>query len=310
MPLSTEKKAAYFIKIGQYFDEYTKCFIVGCDNVGSNQLQQIRKALRGKAAVLMGKNTLIRKALRAKLEDHPSIEKLLPIIKENVGFVFTNDNLSDIRKILEEYKVGAAARVGSVAPCDVIVPAGPTGLEPTQTSFFQALNIATKINKGQIEIVSDVKLITEGIKVSASQAALLQKLNIKPFAYGLRVLNVYDNGSLYDPKVLDLTDNDLAGYFAKGIANVAALSLAMSYPTAASYTHSVINGFKSVLSVALVLEDYSFPLADKVKDALKNPTAFAAPIAAAPAAAAPAAAAKKPEPESESDEEMGLDLFG
>lgn len=75
------------------------------------------------------------------------------------------------------------------------VPAGPTGLDPSQTSFFQALSIPTKIQKGQIEIVSDVPLIKPGDKVTASQAALLQKLNIRPFNYGLKVENVYDNGT-------------------------------------------------------------------------------------------------------------------
>ena len=78
----------------------------------------------------------------------------------------------------------APARSGTVAPCDVIVPAGPTGCDPGQTAFFQALAIPTKIAKGQIEIISDVKLITLGEKVGSSEAALLQKLNIKPFSYG------------------------------------------------------------------------------------------------------------------------------
>ena len=34
-------------------------------------------------------------------------------------------------------QVGAPARVGLVAPVDVVVPPGNTGLDPSQTSFFQ-----------------------------------------------------------------------------------------------------------------------------------------------------------------------------
>merc|ERR1711879_923034 len=90
-----------------------------------------------------------------------------------------------------------------IAPCDVTIPAGDTGLEPTQTAFLQALNIATRINKGQIMILNDVKLLTEGEKVGASQATLLQKLKIRPFHYGLQVLSIFDDGSVYGPKVLD-----------------------------------------------------------------------------------------------------------
>jgi hypothetical protein len=63
------------------------------------------------------------------------------------------------------------------------------------------LNIPTKINKGSVEITADVHLIKTGDKVGASEATLLAKLGIKPFSYGLVIQQVFDNGSLYDPKV-------------------------------------------------------------------------------------------------------------
>ena len=126
-------------------------FIVQIDNVGSNQLHQIRVALRGKAVVLMGKNTMVRRALRGIINDHPQFEKLLPFVKGNIGFVFTSGDLKDIREIIVANKVAAPARPGAVAPNDVFVPAGNTGMEPGKTSFFQALQIPTKIARGTIE---------------------------------------------------------------------------------------------------------------------------------------------------------------
>jgi len=80
-------KANYFIKIEKYFDEYDRCFIVNADNVGSLQMQQIRLSLRGKAEVLMGKNTMMRKAIRGMLDKHAELEKILPCIVGNIGFV-------------------------------------------------------------------------------------------------------------------------------------------------------------------------------------------------------------------------------
>ena len=47
--------------------------------------------------------------------------------------------LPQLRDEVAKYKVGAPARVGLVAPNDVIVPGGNTGLDPSQTSFFQVL---------------------------------------------------------------------------------------------------------------------------------------------------------------------------
>uniref|UniRef100_A0A674JWY0 Large ribosomal subunit protein uL10 n=1 Tax=Terrapene triunguis TaxID=2587831 RepID=A0A674JWY0_9SAUR len=85
--------------------DYPKCFIVGADNVGSKQMQQIRMSLRGKAVVLMGKNTMMRKAIRGHLENNAALEKLLPHIHGNVGFVFTKKDLTEIRDMLLANKV-------------------------------------------------------------------------------------------------------------------------------------------------------------------------------------------------------------
>ena len=41
------------------------------------------------------------------------------------------------RDEIKKYVVGAPARVGLLAPVDVAVPAGNTGLDPSQTNFFQ-----------------------------------------------------------------------------------------------------------------------------------------------------------------------------
>jgi len=308
------RKREYFEKLRVFLDKYNKIVIVGADNVGSNQMQKIRFALRGKGEILMGKNTMVRKVLREYAEANPKIEPLSPLVKNNVGFVFTNGDLNEVEKVLLQYRVGAPAKAGTIAPDDVMVPKGPTGMEPTQTSFLQALNIASKINKGQVEIVSDVHLIKKGEKVGSSEATLLQKLNIKPFSYGLSLIHIYDNGSVYEPSVLKLTDADIIEKFRAGVANLASLSLAIGYPTLASLPHALSNAYKNVLAVAVETE-YTFPAAQKIKDFIANPSAFAAaaPVATTTtSAAAPAAAAAKKEEkkEEEKEEEEDDDMFG
>merc|ERR1719471_2092691 len=257
----------------------------------------------------VGKNTMMRKAIRGHLSQNPKLEYLLPHIVGNVGFVFTKEELVDIRDLLLANKVKAPAKAGALAPLNVVVPAQNTGMGPEKTSFFQALSIPTKITKGTIEIVNDVDLIKAGDKVGMSEATLLNMLKISPFTYGLVVQKVYDSGSVFDP---DILDDDLKAKFMAGVANVAAVSLAISYPTIASVPHSVVNGMKNLLAVAAVT-DISFKEAETLKEFLADPSKFAAAAAAAPAAggAAPAAAAaKEPEPESEEeDDDMGFALF-
>jgi len=304
-------KANYFTKLEGLLEEYPRCFIVGADNVGSKQMQEIRIALRGKAVVLMGKNTMMRKAIRGILEKNPNLERLLPHIKQNVGFVFTNEELTEIRDMLLANKVKAPAKAGALAPLDVVVPAQNTGMGPEKTSFFQALSIPTKITKGTIEIISDVPLITAGDRVGMSEATLLNMLKISPFSYGLVLQKVYDNGTVFDPEILDISDDDLKATFLKGVANVAAVCLEIGYPTMASVPHSIVNGMKNLLAVAAVTE-ITFKEAETVKAYLADPSAFAAaaPVAAAADAAPAAAAAAAPAEESEEeDDDMGFGLF-
>lgn len=306
----TQWKASYFTKIIELLDEYPRCFLVGVDNVGSKQMQQIRISLRGMGVVLMGKNTMIRKAIRGHIENNPNLEKLLPHIKGNVGFVFTKGDLTEVRQKILDNKVAAPAKAGAIAPLDVKLPSQNTGLGPEKTSFFQALAIPTKIARGTIEILNEVHLIKEGEKVGASEATLLNMLKISPFSYGLVIQQVYDSGTVFSPAILDITDDDIRTRFMEGVTNVASVCLAIGYPTVASVPHSIVNGFKNLLAIAAET-DITFKEAETMKEYLADPSKFAA--AAAPAASAAPAEAKKeeakPESEEESDDDMGFGLF-
>ncbi|KAB1199026.1 60S acidic ribosomal protein P0 [Morella rubra] len=311
-----EKKISYDKKLCALLSDYSQILVVNSDNVGSNQLQNIRQGLRGDSVVLMGKNTMMKRSIRvlSQTTGNEAINNLIPLLVGNVGLIFTKGDLKEVREEVAKYKVGAPARVGLVAPVDVVVPPGNTGLDPSQTSFFQVLNIPTKINKGTVEIITPVELIKKGDKVGSSEAALLAKLGIRPFSYGLVAVSVYDNGSVFRPEVLDLTEDDLLGKFAAGVSMVTSMSLAVSYPTLAAAPHMFVNAYKNALSIAVVTE-YSFPHAEQVKEFLKDPSKFAvalAPVAAAESAAVANDAAKveeKEEVEEESDDDMVLNLF-
>lgn len=302
-------KSNYFMKIEQLFEKYTRLFVVHADNVGSKQMQETRIALRGKAEILMGKNTMMRKAIRGQIAKNPNLEKLLPQIVGNIGFVFTSEDLTEIRDTLLSNKKEAPAKAGAIAPLDVFVQPGNTGQGPEKTSFFQALAIPTKIAKGTIEILSEIHLIHKDDKVGASEAALLQMLKIRPFHYGLIINAVYDDGSIFSPAVLDITDDDIVKTFCSGISNIAAVSLAIGYPTTASVPHSIVNGFKNVAAVCLEA-DIDIPQIATIKEYLADPSKFAAAVtAAAPEAATEEKKEAAKEESEESDDDMGFGLF-
>merc|ERR1740138_1482233 len=217
---------------------------------------------------------MMRKVISNYLEKNPghAFSALLPLVKGNIGFVFTNSDLAGIRDDLLDNRVPAPARVGAIAPVDVTIPPGPTECDPGQTNFFQTLQIATKIVKGKIEITSPVDLLKIGDKVGNSEAVLLQKLHINPFDYGLVILDVYDNGSMFDVKVLDLTDEDLSFKLGAALTALASICLKTGYPIAAAVPHSVANAFKCLVALAVESNEFSFEMAIPFQLYLADPT--------------------------------------
>lgn len=323
-PEKLAKKNAYMAKLVNLVENTPQALIVDVDHVGSKQMQNIRMKLRGSCTVLMGKNTMIRTALRKRIEELGEDEgvegltNLLSNINGNMGFIFCDEGKMDIaRQVIDEEVVPAAAKAGAVAPKDVVIPAGPSGLEPSQTSFFQALNIPTKIVKGTIEITSDFRICTQGERVVLSAQALLAKLGIRPFEYGMVVRQVYQEGCVFDAAVLDINDSVIMGKFLNGVSHVAAFGRQVGIPTEAGLPHMMCNAFKNI--VATVAEiDFTFKEVEEIKAILSDPEKLAAMKAAgasagaaAPAAggaAAGGAAAAAAEPEEE-EEDMEFDLF-
>jgi len=315
MPLSKAKKSEYFTRMTEMLSTYGKVFVVQVDNVGSQQMNATRKSMRGLAEILMGKNTLMKKVLKEFLAANPGhfYANIEHKMSGNVGFVFTNADLPKIRDLILANRVPAPARVGAISPVDVVVPAGPTGCDPGQTNFFQVLQIPTKIVKGQIEITNPVNLIKKGDKVGSSESALLSKLNIKPFSYGLAIDCVFDHGSMFSVDVLDIDEAFLSARFMDAVGRVAAISLVLGYPTQASLPHSIAGAFKHLVAITVGLDNYTFEKADPYKKFLADPSAFAvaaAPVAGGAAPAAAAAAPEKPKVEEVDALDGGMDMFG
>jgi len=303
---------------------YSKMMFVNTDNVTSKQICVMRKSMRAiNALMICGKNTMMKKAitqLNTKPTDRdaphtgesndgwvhqPHLDKVVSQLKGNTSIIFSNNDLGDILEILNSQVREAPARVGSIAPKKVTVPAGPTGLDPRQTGFFGNLGIATKIVKAQIEILNDFDIINEGDKVAPGQAALLDKLKIRPFEYKMTVKQILQDKQLFNPAVLSITAESILAKFQAGVANVTAVSLGSGYVVQSAVPHLIMRAFKNLAAVSFS-SDYSFPQAEALKAA-----AAAGPAASGGAPAAGGAAAKKEEVVEEEEEvEMGMDLFG
>jgi len=309
-----QRKLDYAVKLSKLLGEYNKCMLVNIDNVGSKQIADMRKDFRGRAHFLFGKNTLIRKVIRDYVKIHRSAKlmKLMDICTGNIGLVFTREDVGPIRKEIEARKKQCPAKAGVISPVDVTIPAGPTGMEPTQTAMFQTMDIPTRINRGQIDIEEPVQVVWTGKIVGASESALLSKLGIKPFYYGMKVLMIYDNGAVIDASVLDITTEEIAGSFYSGVQRVSALCFELAYPTICNVPHTLIRAYKEALAVSLDFETYTWAGLDHVREVLKNPGAFAGPATGGGGGgdAAAAEAEKEDTPEESSSVAQGGGMFG
>lgn len=315
-------KETQWARVQQVAFKYKNVLFVDADNVSSKQIASLRAKLRAiDAEMVMGKNTLMKAALTAAKprpqpddEDYefrkefwhekylPNIDKIISQLKKNINIILTNGDLAEVKSMLDSEVRPSPAKPGMIAPDDVSITAGPTGLDPKQTSFFQNLAIQTKIVKAQIDIVADKQVIFKGDKIGATEAQLLDKLKIYPFEYKMEVTKVLQDGSMYDAAVLNITPASILSKFKAAIGIQAQLSLGVGYPTAASAPHSLLNGFKNLVAVSAA-SGFGFDQATAMLEAAKNaPAAGGAPAATAAAAAAPV--------ETKKEEEETVDMGG
>lgn len=217
--------------------------------------------------MIVGKNSVIRKGLSLRingiqesdkdfqdLRSHPKMPQLQPLLellKGKVGLVFTEESVPDFRKGIASKPIPREAKVGSIAPIDVIIPAGPTGLAPSEVNFFHNLGLLVKINKSILDLQKEVHLLKKGSKVGGSEAILLKKLNLKPFTFNLDILHVYDDGKVLPPSVFDITQEEIIAKFQKAASYLAGLSIAVGRPNELSAPLLIQKSFTYLLAIGL-----------------------------------------------------------
>lgn len=195
------KKEHMFTEIASLSKQYRYVCLAKLEKVRSVQLMMLRKMLRKEAKFLVIKNKVALKAFeRAKLS---GISKISDRISGQILLIFTDQNPFKLVIFLSKNKISLPAKAGDMAPEEIFVPAGNTGLAPGPVlSEFKEANVATKIDGGSIWIAKDTIVAKSGDKISPKLAGLLNRLNIKPIKAGLSI-----SYALIDEVVL--TDNEL-----------------------------------------------------------------------------------------------------
>lgn len=307
-----ENKKKIWDKIHECLKKFKNILVCDIKDIEADIVHKVRKLLRGlKSECVCGKATVMIKSIL----DFAEKEKKLPnnLTKENleklahglkhhqVFIIFTNEDLGKITEITEKFAIEKDGKPGQLSPMEIIIPAGPTGMDTSQIEFFQALKIPTKVSRSQLEITAPTKILSPGQKITLSEINLMKRFNIKPFKHKIQIENIILNGKLYDKSILKITNDYMKKKVEEGIKNILQFSLASSIPCKASMPHVVANAFKNVcglsLGTGLLIPQTSNLTAAPAKEEKKKEEAK------------PKKEEKKEEPE-EDDEDVGLgDLF-
>ncbi len=246
--------------------KYTVIAVADLQKVRSSQIQEIRKKLRGKADLIVAKNTILRKASEKIAAEKKDIDKFAESLTGSKVLIFTQMNPFELIVFLNKNKVRVPAKGGDVATGDITIPAGNTGLQPGPViSEFNEAKVQTRIEAGSIFVARDTVVVSKGDVIPVKTASLLSKLGMKPMEAGLSLSYAYDNGSLLGPNDLafDLdqmkADFSSAARLAFGVAVEANIMLPETAPMIISKAYrqavaiSVESGFFTKQTANLII---------------------------------------------------------
>ncbi len=211
-------------------ESYDSVGIVDIAGIPSRQLQDMRRGLHGTAEVRVSRNTLLKRALD---EVDAGLEDLGEYISGQVGIIGTDDNPFGLYKQLESSKTSAPINAGEVAPNDVVVPEGDTGMDPGQfVGELQAVGAEARIQEGSIQVLEDSTVLSAGEAVDDQLANVLSELGIEPKEVGLDLRAVFADGVLFEPEELELDVEEYQADIEAATSRAQNLSVNAVYPTA------------------------------------------------------------------------------
>jgi large subunit ribosomal protein L10 len=184
--------------------KYSVVAVADLQKVRSSQIQEIRKKLRGKAELIVAKNTILRKASEKLATEKANVDKFADALAGSKVLIFTQMNPYELILFLNKNKVRVPVKGGDVATSDIMIPAGNTGLQPGPViSEFNEAKVQTRIEGGSIFVAKDTVVAKKGDVIPTKTASLLSKLGMKPMEAGLSLSYAYDNGLVLGPNDLN-----------------------------------------------------------------------------------------------------------
>jgi len=235
--------------IVEFLEGYESVGIVSITGIPSQQLQDMRRELHGSAELRVSRNTLVIRALEAVDE---GLEQLTGYVSGQIGLIGTNDNPFGLYRQLEASKTSAPINAGEVAPNDIVVPEGDTGIDPGPfVGELQTVGANARIDDGSIKVLEDSTVLEAGGEVSPTLANVLSELEIEPKEVGLDLRGVFAEGILFEPEDLELDIEEYRADVETAVAFGRNLAVNASFPTAQTLPLQLSKATAEAKSLAL-----------------------------------------------------------
>jgi large subunit ribosomal protein L10 len=227
---SIKRKAQRVEDLSNLINEYNVVAFASLNKVRAAQLQELAKRFRSEIFMKVSKNILVKRALEQN--DKPNIQDLTEHLEGSNTLLFTNMNPFTLSLTLEKNKIKTTAKAGDIAPEDIIIPAGNTGLPPGPAiSELNDAGIRTRIEAGSVWVIRETTVASKGDAIQPNVASVLSKLDIRPLEVGLRVVAAYEDGLVFSTNQLLPDVESLRIQFADASTHAYNLAMASSYPT-------------------------------------------------------------------------------
>jgi len=236
-------------EIGDFLERYDSVGVVAITGIPSRQLQDMRRDLHGSAELRVSRNTLLERALN---EVDDGLEALTEYVSGQVGLIGTNENPFGLYQQLEASKTSAPINAGEVAPNDIVVPEGDTGVDPGPfVGELQSVGANARIEGGSIQVMEDSTVLEAGGEVSSDLSNVLSELGIEPKEVGLDLRGVYAEGVLFEPADLELDVEEYRTDISAAAARGRNLAINAGFPTAQTVPAQLAKASSEARNLAL-----------------------------------------------------------
>jgi len=259
------------------FKKYKNIAVIEVAHIHDQQIQSMRKLLRGKAVFRMSKKSLQLRAIELFKEESKksNLDELAAHIPGQSSLVFSNLDLFELKNFFLKYEWMVPAKPDEITPVDIWVPAGDTGLPTGQviSELNMTLRLPTRIQNDTIWIREDTRTHKAGDLVTVKQAAVLKKLGITPIESLIKIHFAWSDGEIIPEEFLYMDMEKFKNDFATAYRQALGILFEMPFyleDMTEEYIHKAISE-ANIMNAVIFGEGIIAAVEAEIKDEKKEP---------------------------------------